>query len=233
MKNKLLALPFALSIVLGFSLSNQFLLSEEGSIAESAPVTYTPVASGYRPIISVPMLPESMKLEALSTGTADKFKKLAESSKAAPLVHLLSQKYSVSSEKARVVVASVFKYAAHYKVDPHILFGLIKVESGFNSKAVSEAGALGLMQVVPSVHKKQVAQYGKKTDDLLDVEFNIKMGSEIFGQTLKRSGGNLPVALELYNGSYGMDTPYAGKVMRASSEFLIYTRQLKYDENLS
>ena len=43
----------------------------------------------------------------------------------------------------------VEKYASEYNVPPSLVYGIIKTESDFDPKAVSSAGALGLMQMMP------------------------------------------------------------------------------------
>lgn len=60
-------------------------------------------------------------------------------------------------------------YSTIYAVDPRLVYAVVKVESNFNPNAISEKGAIGLMQLVPaSVHKT------KKV--LLDPETNIREG---------------------------------------------------------
>ena len=47
----------------------------------------------------------------------------------------------------------VAKYAEEYNIPEYVLFAVIKVESNFDPKAKSSAGAMGLMQMMPSTFK--------------------------------------------------------------------------------
>lgn len=47
----------------------------------------------------------------------------------------------------------VQKYASEYNIPEYIVFSIIKVESGFDTAATSSAGALGLMQMMPSTFR--------------------------------------------------------------------------------
>jgi soluble lytic murein transglycosylase-like protein len=74
--------------------------------------------------------------------------------------------------------------------------GVIATESGFNRRAVSSAGARGLMQVLPSAHP-QLLSGGR---DLSDPAVNVTIGSSILRGYLDDSGGDLAAALSRYSG---------------------------------
>jgi soluble lytic murein transglycosylase-like protein len=85
------------------------------------------------------------------------------------------------------------------RIPPGLLLAIIDVESAFNTWAVSHAGAVGLMQVMPFWPK----ELGMQRHQLVRVPENIKMGSAIFRHYLKRERGNVARALARYNGSLG------------------------------
>lgn len=151
---------------------------------------------------------------------------LAHSPVAAPLINVLQKDYDLSRREARVLVASVFTHAVRAKIAPDIILGVIKVESRFDTDAVSSHGAQGLMQVMPNVHRKLIAEHGRSVKDLKRIDFNIKIGSLIFQRALKRSRGNLHSALLRYNGSFGTQSRYAAHVLDASKEFKVLTDPL-------
>ncbi|MGH8197649.1 MAG: lytic transglycosylase domain-containing protein [Steroidobacteraceae bacterium] len=85
---------------------------------------------------------------------------------------------------------------------PQLVLAVIDVESAFDPFAVSSAGAIGLMQVMPFWPN----ELGLTTRDLIDVELNIRMGTSILAYYLERERGDYYRALGRYNGSLGRRT---------------------------
>ncbi len=65
----------------------------------------------------------------------------------------------------------VRRYAAHYRVQPELIAALIDVESRWNPRAVSDKGAMGLMQLMPATAQRYGAVHP------FDVEENIAAGT--------------------------------------------------------
>jgi soluble lytic murein transglycosylase-like protein len=82
---------------------------------------------------------------------------------------------------------------------PQLVLAVIDVESAFDPFAVSYAGAVGLMQVMPFWPR----ELGLSNKDLIDVELNIRMGTSILAYYLERERGDYHRALGRYNGSLG------------------------------
>ena len=82
---------------------------------------------------------------------------------------------------------------------PQLVLAVIDVESAFDPFAVSYAGAVGLMQVMPF----WPTELGLTKKDLIDVELNVRMGSAILAYYLERERGDYRRALGRYNGSLG------------------------------
>jgi soluble lytic murein transglycosylase-like protein len=88
-------------------------------------------------------------------------------------------------------------------IEPQIVFALIEVESNFRADAVSHAGAIGLMQVMP--FWTDVLSRGSK-NELFEPRLNIRYGCLILRHYLDMEKGNLDRALGRYNGSLGKMT---------------------------
>jgi len=84
------------------------------------------------------------------------------------------------------------------------------VESLFDRFAISSAGAQGIMQVMP-FWKKEI---GTPSDNLMNLETNIRYGCAILATYLKREKGTYHLALARYNGSVGKSW-YPERVMKA------------------
>ena len=98
-----------------------------------------------------------------------------------------------------------FKEASEtYHVDVNLLKAIAKVESNFNPKATSSAGAMGVMQLMPSTAK------GLGMRDAYDAHDNIMGGAKIISQNLKKYNGDLSLALAAYNAGSGNVDKYGG-----------------------
>jgi len=85
---------------------------------------------------------------------------------------------------------------------PQLVLAVIDVESAFDPFAVSYAGAVGLMQVMPF----WPGELGLERSDLIDIELNIRMGTSILAYYMERERGDYRRALGRYNGSLGRRT---------------------------
>jgi soluble lytic murein transglycosylase len=90
--------------------------------------------------------------------------------------------------------------AARSQVDPMLVAGLIRQESAFESKAMSHAGAIGLMQVEPTTALKVARQlkvrYARAR--LTDPGYNLQLGSRYLANLIQ-SFGTPEAALAAYN----------------------------------
>ena len=78
-------------------------------------------------------------------------------------------------------------------VDAKLINCIIKVESNYNPKAISKAGAVGLMQLMP-----ETASYYDVVDLTNPLE-NINAGTRHFAHLLNYFNGDIPLALAAYN----------------------------------
>ncbi|MCK5663041.1 MAG: lytic transglycosylase domain-containing protein [Thiotrichaceae bacterium] len=91
-------------------------------------------------------------------------------------------------------------------LDPSVIYGVIRRESLFDPLAKSGAGALGLMQLMPSTARRVAKSLGLKKPkkyDILSVNNNIKLGTRYFKTVLKRFDNNVSLAAAAYNAGPG------------------------------
>ena len=99
-------------------------------------------------------------------------------------------------------------YAEEYDVDENLIYAVIKAESNFESQAVSNRDAIGLMQIVEEtaidVAKKNNIDIDTENieEEILDIDNNINIGTKYLS-TLLTQYGNIEVALAAYNAGIG------------------------------
>lgn len=134
----------------------------------------------------------------------------------APLVKTLKMMTAVTDNNdvltgdLQPLIRLINKNALQYNVDPNLVFAIIKQESNFNPRAVSRAGAKGLMQIMPEVWRENSGSSctGKHSNrSLCDAgencifssEANIRVGTKYFRSLLTKYDGRVDLALEAYN----------------------------------
>ncbi|MDQ6993447.1 MAG: lytic transglycosylase domain-containing protein [Mariprofundus sp.] len=115
--------------------------------------------------------------------------------------------------EASTIAHWVYVYGKKQNLSPELILGLIAVESQFDHFAVSNVGAVGLMQVMPFWKK----ELGKADDNLLKIETNIRYGCAILRHYIDRYK-TLDRALGAYNGSLGR-MKYPNKVFAKMKKF--------------
>jgi soluble lytic murein transglycosylase len=89
-----------------------------------------------------------------------------------------------------------------HELDPSVIYGLIRRESLFDPLAKSKVGALGLMQLMPYTARRVAKQLGLKRPaqgDILEVDNNIRLGTQYFKTVLDQFDDNVPLAAAAYN----------------------------------
>lgn len=124
-----------------------------------------------------------------------------------------------------VSAAAWARYFVHYgerlRLNPRVLVAIAYVESEFKPNARSHAGAIGLMQVVPS--RKSWGEYEGRCGPmtvrrLRDPHVNICFGSSIFRWFLTHHRGDAERALSAYNNGTGEPNGYSDRVYATLSE---------------
>lgn len=104
----------------------------------------------------------------------------------------------VAPAKSISAIPKVFKEmveeaARQHDLDPNLLHAMIKVESGYNPRALSAKGARGLMQLMPDTARR----FG--VSDAYNPQENVRAGAEYIQWLLKLFQGDVELALAGYN----------------------------------
>lgn len=100
-------------------------------------------------------------------------------------------------EKRVNLLKQIHYEATRANLRPELVLALIEVESRFDRFAISRAGAIGLMQVMPFWLK----EIGRPKDNLFDIHTNLRLGCTILRYYMDKEKNDLTSALARYNGS--------------------------------
>ncbi len=118
---------------------------------------------------------------------------------------------------------AVQRIAAQHSLPPQLIHSVIKVESNYNPHAISNKGALGLMQLIPSTARR----FG--VNDAFNPVQNIEGGAKYLRYLLDLYAGNYPLALAAYNAGEGAVAKYGGVPPYAETQnyVILVRRQLE------
>ena len=139
----------------------------------------------------------------------DKAREVTEKALVSPA---FANKSSLDSEKLRQLLYPrhyadlVEKYAKLYQVDAFLIFAMILEESRYRADAISWAGAIGLMQIMPATGKELARQLKIRrfrTSMLKRPEVNIQMGTKYIGYLNSLFNSDAMLVTGAYNGGPG------------------------------
>ncbi len=98
----------------------------------------------------------------------------------------------------------IHRHSTAQQLDPKLVQALIQVESGYNHRALSRKGAMGLMQLMPATAN----QLG--VNDPYDPDQNVRGGTTYLRRMIDRFQGRLEWAVAAYNAGPGAVERYRG-----------------------
>lgn len=114
-----------------------------------------------------------------------------------------SPKYT-SKPVSNAYSSVIDEVAQKYNHDPKLIKSIIKHESNFDPEAVSNKGAVGLMQLMPDT----ASRFG--VTDTFDPKQNIEGGAAYLDYLMKHFEGDLPLVIAAYNAGEGAVQKYSG-----------------------
>ncbi len=111
-----------------------------------------------------------------------------------------------SKNETLTIERSISKAAADYNLPHDLIRSVIRAESNFNAKAISRAGAQGLMQLMPDTAR----ELGVRNP--FDIRENIDAGSRYLKQMINLFGGDIRKGLAAYNAGPGTMRRFNGEV---------------------
>jgi soluble lytic murein transglycosylase-like protein len=151
------------------------------------------------------------------------------------LLHMSSQDVTESGDHYNPALLAratqydaIIESTAHSSaVEANLLRAVIVVESGFNSRAVSKRGAVGLMQLMPATANR----FG--VSNLYDPKQNIRAGALYLKFLMDRFGQNVRLALAAYNAGEEAVDRNGGQIPPFSETMAYVPRVLKVYQMLS
>lgn len=157
--------------------------------------TSNPVTSDFGSIL---LGPQSMKVNA------NIVKNPSVSSLNTKIQELGSTNSVTATSSKSQILDMITKISEKHGVDDKLVKALIRQESGFNPKATSKSGAMGLMQLMPATAK------GLGVQDAYNPVQNVEGGVKYLKSMLNRYNGNIILALAAYNAGPGAVDKYSG-----------------------
>lgn len=121
---------------------------------------------------------------------------------AAVEAYLASRNTGLIREEIEVLARTIVVEARRNRLDLALVMAVMHVESRFHNFAISPAGAIGLMQILPSTGEELARRAGipwRGSQTLLDPATNVRLGVAYLRELSNRYRGDLRAALAAYN----------------------------------
>jgi soluble lytic murein transglycosylase-like protein len=118
-----------------------------------------------------------------------------------------------------------------FTIDPSLVFAFIRIETRFQPGAVSPAGAMGLMQIMPYTAKALGGSSAE--DELLDAEYNMTLGQRFIAKLLKSYSGSIIQTAAAYNAGPGKVNAWAAAREGKEDDSLMFIESMRAPETRS
>ncbi len=112
--------------------------------------------------------------------------------------------------------------SSKYGIDPFLVMAVIKTESNFDPNAISKAGAIGLMQLMPQTADYVAKKLGYIDYQISNPSINIEMGCWYLANLMSTYKGDIENVLASYNGGN-----YSKKVLMKNSGIKAYVTKVE------
>jgi soluble lytic murein transglycosylase-like protein len=161
---------------------------------------------------ALPVLPSVVRIRGVSVPRGDRASQPASRAATAAYAPAMMRTARLSvgslSSGGSLYDAYIARSAAAYRIDPLFLHAIVDTESAYDERAVSSAGARGLMQIMPATG----ARFGVGREALFDPAVNIDTGARLIRQLHGRYGLNFDLILGAYNAGEGAVARYGNRV---------------------
>jgi soluble lytic murein transglycosylase-like protein len=116
--------------------------------------------------------------------------------------YLASRNTGLIRAEIEVLARTLVSEARRHALDLALVMAVMHVESRFHNFAISPAGAIGLMQILPSTGEEVARREGipwRGAQTLLDPATNVRLGTAYLRELSDRYRGDLRTALAAYN----------------------------------
>ena len=124
-----------------------------------------------------------------------------------------------------------YRPVGDYTIDPALVLAFVRIETRFQANAVSPAGALGLMQLMPAT----AAHIGGKVSDkqLMDPSYNMTLGQRYIARLLDRYNGSLIQLAAAYNAGPGKVAAWMAARDGKEDDALMFIESMRAPETRS